>query len=253
MITSNYSKSPSISGLKIFLILLLATFIISVFYVSKPADAQTVTSTTSSKNVSITTTKDSIKTDNGVVVLKYSYKMPVIKSNKKAAAKINSFFTNKYKGFMKDEATILSWAKETSKDGNFLSYYSMSGTWTLTYSSSSIISFKYVYSDYVGGAHGDTSVSGVTFNLNTGNRVYINSYISGTSSQIKSKIISAYKAFGASHKEYIFWETNESMFKKTKISKFPFYLTDSSVVFYYSPYTLAPYAAGVVSFSIDYK
>lgn len=103
---------------------------------------------------------------------------------------------------------------------------------------------SYYANSVTGAAHPSNYQFSEQFDLTTGDRLSLNDFFTDPETA-KERILTllAEKAADAGYTR----DMLEGEFKEDY-----FYLTDSAFVFYYQPDTLAPYAAGLLEFSIPY-
>ncbi len=181
-------------------------------------------------------------------LLTYSYKYPVLTGDRKAYSTINQYFESHYQKFMVSEATVESLAKTTNQTSKLTTPYYMNGKWSVTHSSNSVISFKYIYSDYTGTYSYSTAV--VTFNTKTGKKITLDKYTNKSSKQLRSSIVSGYKKYVRKNSNYTFWSNNISTLKNTPVKSYPFYIRNKEIYLLYAPGALSPQASGVITFPI---
>lgn len=96
---------------------------------------------------------------------------------------------------------------------------------------------------YMGGAHPNTTVSGLTYNLQTGEKMTAEDFMENA----LQKGMDGIKSIAAMEPDqYPFYD--EATFKLTDDN---FYIEGSELVFVVNPYEIAPYARGVVEYKIN--
>ncbi|MCR5624460.1 MAG: DUF3298 and DUF4163 domain-containing protein [Lachnospiraceae bacterium] len=209
-----------------------------------PSSGATQTPETQSPSASPTASAQAETT-----LLTYSYKYPVLTGTRKAYSIINKYFESHYQKFMISEATVENLAKTTNQTSKLTTPYYMNGKWSVTYSSNSIISFKYIYSDYTGTYSYSTAV--VTFNTRTGKKVTLDKYSNKSLKQLRSSIVSGYKKYVKKNPNYTFWSNNISTLKSTPAKSYPFYIKNKEIYLLYAPGALSPQASGIITFPIS--
>lgn len=96
---------------------------------------------------------------------------------------------------------------------------------------------------YMGGAHPNTSVSGLTYNLQTGQRMTAEDFLEDALNKGKEGIRAIAQA---DPEQYPFYD--DTAFKLTDDS---FYIEDAQLVFVVQQYEIAPYARGIVEYRIN--
>ena len=217
-------------------------------------------------------------------VIKSSFSYPVIANKDKAAKKIQAYFDQEYKEWLKTNKSLKTkdWKEQyyyTPKaDRKYMSAYNYSVSYELSYNTDDFFtSFIRTADSYLGGAHGSHIVTGATFFRETGSNCH---YPIGcveanyTPEDFKQKIYKAFaKVFDANMKKYgssVFYATTKKQLKKDvydyydcKVGKEkePFAFRDcfylkknkdgsTSMVFIANQYELGPYASGTLTAEI---
>lgn len=110
---------------------------------------------------------------------------------------------------------------------------------------------QYGYDDW-GGAHGMPYRTGFTFDLNTGERLFLADVISNSEEELK-EIVTAYFAEDINAFPQGYWEDAVDTVKKYTTLESDCYLTKDGICFYFAPYYLSTYAAGFQSKVIPYE
>ncbi len=114
---------------------------------------------------------------------------------------------------------------------------------------------------FMGGAHGSSYYEGVTFDCSTGDILSIDDFGDATSIAEVSKdyIFSLIDESDENAKSYLFdsegvsyKDTIEESFADTSLLP-SYYLSARGLVFVYQQYDIAPYAAGMISFTVPYS
>lgn len=214
------------------------------------AAAYTYKTYTGKSEVTLNTGSGS-KSDSPETVLNFSYRIPQLSGSSSVSKKINKWFSDRYNEFMNSEKTYADNAKTDYQASKLMSPYEIRGKWTVACNSRSFMSFRYIYTADTGAAETQTITDTVTFSLKTGKQLYINDFVSGNTSQIRKKILKAYRRFEKSHREYTMWNTNQVTLKSTALKDLPFYLNKKKEpALYFAPRALAPAAAGTIVINI---
>ena len=118
------------------------------------------------------------------------------------------------------------------------------------YQNKHLLSLVYKWSLYEGGAHGNHAKYCVTFDKNTGEKITYNRLVKDEAALLAV----AEAEFRAAHG----MTPDENMYKiyDFKNGKFQpsenFAFTVNGLAFYYNPYEIAPYSAGLIEFAIPY-
>lgn len=121
------------------------------------------------------------------------------------------------------------------------------------YFDSRYISFYQAMYEYSSGAaHGMPYWQGMTFDLQTGKRLYLPDIIDNSEAELK-EIVTAYFTEMINLAPDDYWtDALESVYEWTTLES-DFYMTEEGFVFYFEPYALACYAAGFQSVTIPYE
>lgn len=164
-----------------------------------------------------------------------------------------------------DEEQVITYMKESSlrledvigtlndeEAENFSMYCFYSRDITkICYLDDNYISFKLEDHNYQGGAHGMFYWTGCTFDLQSGQRLQLSDIVANSEEEL-NEIITNY--FTAMINEYPVAFEADAIETVRNSAGFDteFYLTDSGIRFYYSPYQLACFAAGFQQVTIPY-
>jgi len=198
-----------------------------------------------SNNVTISTVEKHIAADNLKVTLKY----PLITglADKTVQKKLNTLF--------KKEA--INAKNQGLKCAVVLSQSEYGGTklcetyldYKIAYNQNGLLSVVFSEYQYAGGAHGSTTQSSYTFDLQTGEELKLNDLLNADK-KYTSYINAIIK------KEIDKKVASGDLFELEKfksIGKNPaFYLSDEGIVFYFQQYEYFPYAAGIQEFVIPF-
>lgn len=188
----------------------------------------------------------------GTVVMSVSYVFPGIADagTDPAWSKIHDFYATEGAAYLTNAAELAGWAADdytvsAATGGDFLPYGEESG-WRISHQTEDLVSFvrSYYANSVTGAAHPSNYQFSEQFDLTTGDRLSLNDFFTDPETA-KERILTllAEKAADAGYTR----DMLEGEFKEDY-----FYLTDNAFVFYYQPDTLAPYAAGLLEFSIPY-
>lgn len=132
--------------------------------------------------------------------------------------------------------------------------YEAEMVFTITYNRACAISLYFDNYQYTGGAHGITTRTSDTWNLNRGTRMRLSDFfpegddyeayvLMRIDEQIAAKIEAG---------EDIFFEDPMKLAREY-FDEQSFYLTTDGIVIYYQLYTIAPYVSGIVEFLIPWE
>jgi len=115
------------------------------------------------------------------------------------------------------------------------------------------IALKYIHSDYVGGAHGNTNISYLNYNPRTNQPITLDSLIDIDQ---KSKLLAiAEKQFRMNEKLTATEPLGDKYFFEKGIFALAnsYYVSEKGLVFLYNPYEIKAYAAGITELIIPFS
>lgn len=197
----------------------------------------------------------------GENILNVDIEYPSIKLSKSylVAKKINdSYFLIAKKFYNKATKILLPMAIEqylqSIKEGFPFHPYETVMKYTITQNSNCILSTYFDQYEYTGGAHGMTLRTSNTFSLQTGDNITLRSIFKGKL-YYRSILIDEIKRQAEKNildNPGIYFENYLELIEKS-FNENSFYLTEDAINIYYQQYDIAPYATGIVVFSIPYK
>lgn len=113
-------------------------------------------------------------------------------------------------------------------------------------------SFYQDYYIYTGGAHGMPYWTGHTFDLQTGEELFLDDIIGSSEEELK-EIVTEYFADYMARDPGSFWDDALEYVEVNTSFESLFYLTRQGIVFYFGPYELSAYAAGFQEVTIPYS
>lgn len=129
--------------------------------------------------------------------------------------------------------------------------FEVGSKYTVTFNQSGLLSFYITEYQYLGGAHPNSVRRGYTYDLDKGEAQKASDLMIWTDRQIKQYIASTISKTANKTPDSFFMEEVEKLGQL----KFPlqFYLAKEGIVFFFNPYEIAPYVAGVIETSILYE
>ena len=112
-----------------------------------------------------------------------------------------------------------------------------------------MVSILEEFSDYSGGAHGMYGCSGVNYDTETGKELWINDIIKQTdllTGIITDKLYDKYS-------QDTFYENIEEQIMAYEPETYNWTMNDQGLTFYFNPYEIAPYAAGLLTVTLRYE
>ena len=225
---------------------------------SQPATSVSITMQTPDKT--------ELSDDNGTLYYtsEYSYPVVSIEGNDASADKINADILaemdNLYAAGETTADDALEWLQSIISDGDsvedFFRAYSVSASYNIQRADDSVISFTiYTYTD-MGGAHGDYTISGVTYDTQTGEQLTL-SELSGDPDAFHSATLAYNQALAQteafSERMYTTDDITNGTLENVLYAEGAWYLSEAGLVFFSNPYALGPYASGAIEFIIPYK
>lgn len=113
-------------------------------------------------------------------------------------------------------------------------------------------SFYQNYYIFMGGAHGMPYWTGYTFDLQTGDELFLEDIIDNSEEELQEIVTGYFKDYIAQEPE-AFWEDAPEYVEENTGFDSLFYLTKEGIVFYFGPYELSSYAAGFQQVTIPYS
>ena len=170
------------------------------------------------------------------------------------ADKINRYLEEEQNKNIEYENGNVEWMEEMieeyGEDG--ISHSSYSSTLSeIAYFDGRYVSFCQQEYDYQGGAHGMPLWIGLTFNLETGERLSLPDVIANSEEELNS-IVTEYFAEYINGNPEEFWEDALDIVRDEICFESDFYLTEDGIKFYFHPYALSSYAAGFPEVTIPY-
>ena len=170
------------------------------------------------------------------------------------ADKINRYLEEEQNKNIEYENGNVEWMEEMieeyGEDG--ISHSSYSSTLSeIAYFDGRYVSFCQQEYDYQGGAHGMPLWIGLTFDLETGERLSLPDVIANSEEELNS-IVTEYFAEYINGNPEEFWEDALDIVRDEICFESDFYLTEDGIKFYFHPYALSSYAAGFPEVTIPY-
>ena len=170
------------------------------------------------------------------------------------ADKINRYLEEEQNKNIEYENGNVEWMeemiKEYGEDG--ISHSSYSSTLSeIAYFDGRYVTFCQQEYDYQGGAHGMPLWIGLTFDLETGERLSLPDVIANSEEELNSSVTEYFAEYINGNPEE-FWEDALDIVRDEICFESDFYLTEDGIKFYFHPYALSSYAAGFPEVTIPY-
>ncbi len=168
------------------------------------------------------------------------------------AEAINRILEERQKENIEYAESTVQWMEEDERiDGIYYSYSSsLPG---ISYFDGRLFSFCQQDYDYSGGAHGMPIWIGYTFDLNTGKRLVLRDLVVNTEEELREIVTRHFREMIEKNPDEYWGEEAVDIVYSSVSFESPFYLDQEGIVFYYDPYTLAPYAGGFKCATIPYE
>ncbi len=170
------------------------------------------------------------------------------------ADKINRYLSEEQNKNREYENENIEWMEELLKEDeeSFGIHYSYSSKVSeIAYFDEHYLSFCQQEYDYMGGAHGMPLWIGMTFDLQSGQRLTLEDVIGNSEEELKEIVTEYFAEYIGRNPEY-FWADAIETVKEEADFDLSFYLTEDGIKFYFPPYALACYAAGFQEVTIPY-
>lgn len=170
------------------------------------------------------------------------------------ADKINRYLEEEQNKNIEYESSNVEWMEEAIKEygEDGISHSSYSSTLSeIAYFDGHYLSFCQQEYDYQGGAHGMPLWIGLTFDLETGERLKLSDVIGNSEGELNG-IVTEYFAEYINENPEEFWEDALDVVRDEICFESDFYLTEDGIKFYFHPYALSYYAAGFPEVTIPY-
>ena len=234
---------------------------------NSPADTGSDTENTDqSANITIEmqNTEDVETAEDGTILYTSSCTYPTvaIEDNESAADKINADIQAKVEAFksatrtsVRDDARETYQYLEEDDNGYFFTTYEENLGFELVRCDTNVISFKANYYTFSGGAHGNSSLTGINYSTQTGELIDFADLSEDAAKFYEDTLVynqelaatDAYK-----NQTYNGEPVSNEDLKAVLYAEDKWYLSTSGLVFISDPYALGPYAAGAIEFVIPY-
>ncbi len=195
-----------------------------------------------------------------VVMLTFTMNYPkvVLSNNKKAQRKMNSHIYTQNNDFYRYiintlyPQAVMEYKYDLENDFPFRMYDAVM-QYEVTYNADCYLSTYYDRYEFTGGAHGNTIRSSDTWSLKTGNERLLWNMFQPNVNYRYLLIEEILKQTDQQMKENpgIYFDNYQTLIVQYFNPK-SFYLTEGGLAIYYQQYEIAPYATGIVSFTIPY-
>lgn len=219
--------------------------------------------TADKEQAKIQTVETSTKADDGTVVsiAKATYLEFANPKKSKAIDTINSTIKTAAETFVqKFQDENAEDAKEIYAEKNGVNFSPLSAEleYKVTYTKDTVVSILIRNFEDMGGAHPNTTLSSVLYNLETGKEMSIPEVSSYTQEEADKLMIDSFTKLIEENPDDFFHNSSDNFFldSKDRVKKYlkevGFYITaEGKLCFYLNPYVIAPYSTGLVSVEVD--
>lgn len=183
-----------------------------------------------------------------------SYEQLIFDGNSDAVNQINEMFSEIKEASVSSAIDYAQQDEEYILDEDSIGAYSYTsdivGVTRLSERYISVAQWEYNFS---GGAHGMPEDNYYLLDLMTGQRLWLNDVVSNSSEEIGEIVAGYFQTIYDTADEGMYWENAVDTVRETAGHYDMFYLTEDGIVFYYSPYELASYAAGFQYILVPYS
>ena len=206
-------------------------------------------------DITYKTYEETFKDKNGDPILHVHYEVPQFTSAKRGSAeqKINSFYEDQLAyATSYAQGELHDYADSYAEDSNLApaEYYEDDIHIVCRYRDDGVICFTREYYNYFGGAHANELRVGDTFSLDTGARLTA-SHIFTVSEDVYRPMLLGYMESQVREMGEWLYDTNMATIDAS-FDPDNFYLREDGLVFFFQPSDIAPYAAGIVEFSVTF-
>lgn len=200
------------------------------------------------------------KYDN-IDMMKLYIKYPIINinNNRSAEEKINNQISIQVENYLAYATNILydqaiNYYKDSLKNNFPFFGYEVYIEYVITYNDNCFLSLYSSNYKFTGGAHGDTRRVSNTWELCTGENIYLNNFFEPDTNYtlmlIQEMIKQAEKNIAENQLIY-FVDYRELIVKY--FNPLNFYMSPTGITIYYLQYDIGPYSTGIVEFTIPYE
>ena len=193
-------------------------------------------------------------------IMQYTIKYPKFISDtyQTIACKLNSLYRTK--AVMYEKSNIMNLYQmamvefEYSVANNFpIRQFEAFVDFTVAYNQNCLVSLYFDQYEYAGGAHGMTVRYSDTWNLEKSKRLELGEFFPHKNNyrEYVLEVIDQQIEYDIANEEAMYFEDYEKL-KKENFKANNYYITKEGVVVYFQQYDIAPYAAGLPTFTIPY-
>lgn len=196
-----------------------------------------------------------------IEMMKLHIKYPIINinNNQSAEKKINNQISMQVDNYLAYATDILfdqaiNYYKETLKNNFPFFGYEVYIEYVITYNDNCFLSLYSSNYKFTGGAHGDTRRTSNTWELCTGENVYLNNFFDPNTNYthllVQEMIMQA--EINIIENQLIYFEDYRELIAKF-FNPSNFYMSPTGITIFYHQYDIGPYSTGIVEFTIPYE
>ncbi len=195
------------------------------------------------------------------LILSYTIKYPQFISNifRSMACKLNTLYRTKAVMYEKNKISKLFQMAMVDYEHSIANHFPIHRyeayiSYTVTYNQNCALSIYFDQYEYTGGAHGLTTRTSDTWDLQRSRRMQLDDFFPNRDDDKEFLItrINQMIKNQAADENYMYFDPYEQLVSDS-FKKNSFYLTTDGLVIYFQQYDIAPYAAGMPSFLIPYE
>ena len=205
--------------------------------------------------ISLPKISESLHSDDGVELLYFSYpSVQILLESQEAADEILADLQGRISGVITAAGDLEALARETQPSSTNWSPYFIEIAYTPTRLDQAVLSLFGNQSVYSGGPHPSTVTDSVTYDLQTGETLYLDQLLTPecTPEQLGQKIVDAL-ASQADNLYYDYPDVLADRFSGDLHSLRDWYFSKSGLCFHFAPYDIAPYSSGTIVAEIPYS
>ena len=193
-----------------------------------------------------------------ILILNIKYPIINIDNNTRSEENINNQISMQVKEYIEYATnTLYNQAMNTYTDSlkNNFPFHSYEAymIYTITYNENCFLSLYIDKYEYTGGAHGNTIRTSNTWELCTGQNIYLYCFFMPYTDYTHMLIqeITAQAEKNLKENPYIYFDDYKDLIIKN-FNPHSFYMSPDGITIYYQHYDIAPYSTGIVEFTIPY-
>jgi len=205
-------------------------------------------------SVTVQRTQKAEKDETGDVLLNWDISQPSvdIDGDPAASAAVNEVLDQRSAALMQDGAQYVEWAKEDRQSGDSAEAWTPYGIWRYYGAGrvdSAVVSLNCTDVSSTGGAHPNSAMSGITFDVATGERLTL-ATLSDNEEALRSVVTGELKRQVSERGDELYDNATEAA--ETLLDEDDWYLSGDGLEVLCNEYIMAPRAAGVLKFTIPY-